>query len=136
MTNRKLNSGYIALIATLIISFVLTSSILSVSLLGYQSRSNLLDRELKIKSFYFALGCLDQAILRTVQSPGWQPPSSEFLSDDSVNCYVKRLGRDGQEVTFYIQSVARKSVTNLKAVFDEVNFRIISLEELSDFSDL
>ena len=135
MTNMKLNSGYIAIITTLIISFVLTSSILSVSLLGYQSRSNLLDRELKIKSFSFALGCLDQAILRIVQSPGWQPPSSEFLSDDSVACYVKRLQREGQEITFYIQSVAGKSVTNLRARFDEEEFEIISLEELANLPD-
>src|SRR5689334_18900103 len=60
--NTSGNSGFIALMSVILISFVLLSVTLSAGLSGIFGRLNILDSELKSQSEYLAESCVNQAI--------------------------------------------------------------------------
>lgn len=134
-------NGYTALMATLIISFILSAAVLSMSSENFWGRQSVLGRELKEISFNLAEGCLQKAILIIVQSPGFEiNPHNEILFSDSLVeesdeenlfCVFKSLERDGEEVLIKIQAKAGKAFTNLEARFDEDEMKIISVKEIA-----
>lgn len=123
--------GYIALMATLIISFVLLSVSIITNFGSFQSLSGALNRELKEISLNLAESCLDQAIVISIQRPNWQPPEGgKRLYIEEYSCLILETEREDSLITIETEGQAGRAFTILRAVFDEENLKIISLEEI------
>jgi len=122
--------GYVALMATLIISFVLLSVSITTNFESFQSLSGALNRELKEISLNLAESCLDQAIVISIQSPNWQlPEGGKRLDIEEYSCLIIKTERQDSLITIETQGQAGHVFTSLRAIFDEENFKIISLEQ-------
>lgn len=129
---KKKTGGYAALLAVVIISFMAFTAVSSSSLEGIKSFFGVLDRENKEIGFNLALSCFDQAVLRVVQNPNWQPSStSEELFLDGGTCLIKEISfLDNQNFKVMTEAKVGKTHTSLTGVFDLLNFEIISLKEI------
>ena len=126
--------GYIALMSTLVISFILSAVVLAGSFESFFSRQNVLNRELKEMSFSLAEGCLQKAVLVIRQSPNFKvnEHNETLFSDLEKNllCTLKSLERDAAKITINVQAKALRAETNLEAVFDEDSLEVTQLKEL------
>jgi len=125
--------GYVALMAILIISFILLSVIITANFEGFWGLSNFLNRESKEISVNLAESCLDQAIVNIIQGPSWRPlPEGEVLVRGEYFCTIRSLERNSPDVTIETVGEFNKSFTILRAEFNEETFEIVSLEELNN----
>jgi len=127
MSNVK--HGYVALMAVLIISFVLLSVSITTNFESFQSLSGAFNRELKEISLNLAQSCLDRAIVIIIQSPSWQPPAGgKRLFIEEYQCLILKTERQNSLITIETEGQAGNAFTSLRAVFDEENLKIISLK--------
>lgn len=117
MPNCEFNDkGYIALISTIVISFVLAALTFSASAAGYAARANTLNREFKRVSLGLAEACANAALLSIAQSPdpaGFEqlPPSSP-INVGTGNCIIESIANDGAP-----GGPARKKIIKVRAEF-------------------
>ena len=87
--NAKTNSGFIALMSAIIISIVLLLMITNLSLTGFYGRFNILDAELKERSSALAEACVDTALLRLANDPGYPYPANDPINVDGNDCIIE-----------------------------------------------
>jgi len=129
----KFCGGYVALIAILIISFIMLSITITTGFEGFWSLSNFSNRESKEISLNLAESCLDQAIVNIIQSPSWRPPlEGEILERGEYFCTIRSLERNSPDVTIETIGEFNKSFTILRAEFNEETLEIVFIEELNN----
>lgn len=128
----KMEKGYIALMTTLIISFVLLSAVITASFESFWNLAGIWQRHSKELSFSLAESCFDQAIVRKLQNPNYEPlPEGELIKIENFSCKILSVEKDADFFIIKTESSVDKTFTRLQGIFDPENFKIISLEELS-----
>lgn len=123
--------GFIALMSAIIISAVLLLVVTTSSFTGFYTRLNVLDTELKARSFAAADACASVALFELAQNLN---PSDVVLSLNNLDeCRVGAVTGTAQK-TFRVQATSSNSaVTNLQIVVDTSDFSIVSWQEISTF---
>ena len=132
MNNQISQRGFIALMSIIIISVVLILGIVSSGLIGYYSRFNTLDSELKERSVAAADGCVDRALLQLAQDPNY---TGGVMSLNSIDqCRIGKVSTIGSNTQFYVQATSSNTaVTNLQIVVASSDLSVISWEEIPNY---
>jgi hypothetical protein len=121
--NSKSNSGFIALMSAIIISVILLLIITNTSLMGFYTRFNILDSELKEKSSTLAEGCVDKALLNLTQG-------INYTGDVNVGpdkCTIESVS--GSPKIIKVRADYRNYITNIEVEVDS-NLAITNWQEL------
>ncbi len=115
--------GFIALMSAIIISAILMTVVISGSLMGFNSRFNVLDAESKARSSALADACVDVLLLR--------------LANREVVTDLVLVGSESCQITgsnpYQIQAVFNHSYTNLRITVDPTNYTVTKWEEVTNF---
>lgn len=118
LTNKK-TSGYIALMATVIIGAVLLVMTAEMSQTGWSTRFLILGTEAKAESLALAHSCTDLAVAKIMTDPTYLGNSTSTLA--SGTCYIFPLLIDTPTpdiLTVRVRGVVRQAVTNLEQQYD------------------
>ena len=129
--------GFIALISTIIISFVLIAVTFTANLAGFFSRFNMLDAESKEQSSQLAQACIQAALLEANQGMYSQQENVFVGPDTHDTCTIVWIKKDWPtegQTSMKTQSVISHAYTNLMATTDE-NFIITSWTECPNFTN-
>lgn len=77
-------SGYIALISSIIIAGVLMAVVFTLSFKSFMTRFNILDAEYKKRSFNYAEACVDTAILKVIENNSYAGETIAFGSEECI----------------------------------------------------
>ena len=125
----KTNTGFIALMSAIIISVVLLLVVTNLGFTEFYNRSNILDSELKEKSFALAEACVDTAILKLANDSSYNP-INEPISVDADNCIIQSVASGASQKIISIQTNYKNYYTNLKIVLNSANMSVVSWEEI------
>jgi len=121
--NTKTNAGFLALMSAIIISAILLLIATSVSNISFYGRSNILDAELKEKSFALAEACVDVAILNLLQGINY----TGDVAVGSDKCTIQSISGTSEK-TINTYADHKNYITKLEVEVD-TNMSIISFEE-------
>ena len=126
----KTNSGFMALITAIIISAILLLIVVNLSFTSFYSRSNILDSELKELSSNYAEACVDTALLKIYNDPGYAGGDAVDTDDDGDDdCTIELVTGS----TIETQGVYNgQYFTNLEADYD-ADLTIPRMEEVEHF---
>ncbi|MBI3459075.1 hypothetical protein HY061_02330 [Candidatus Azambacteria bacterium] len=125
------NSGYIAIISTIIISLLLMGIIFAVNSSSFLTRSNLLNSEFKEQSFALAEACVDSALLKLAQNASYSGNENVLIGNDQ--CSILPMETLSSQKIIKTKAILKKAITNLKITVNSSNLSIISWEEVSKF---
>jgi hypothetical protein len=126
------DSGFIALMSSIIISVILILMATTLGFTGFYSRFNVLDSEVKERSAALADACVDNAILKLVNDPSYSGNATSTISG-SDKCYIGPIPPTAAQKIFKTRGIFSNSHTNLKVTLDMTNFEIVSVEETPTF---
>jgi len=109
---QKQDAGFIALIATILISVVLLTVITGVAHLSFGLRFNILNSELKAKSTRLAEACVQTAILSIVQNNSYTGRETVFVNGNP--CYICQVVTSGGDRIIYTQASSSDVFSNLE----------------------
>jgi hypothetical protein len=115
----KSQSGYVALISTIIIGAVLLVMTIEAGQAGWYTRFIVLGAEAKMQSRTLARSCAEQALAKTMTDPTWIGGATTTSSTGS--CYIFPLQKNhptNEALTIRVQAVVRGSYTNMIFVYD------------------
>ena len=132
-------NGFIAMLATVVLSAVVLAVILSLSSTSVAFRVSVLGGEFKTKSKAFAEACVQVAIGKIINNPEYAGVM-EQVSIGDITCKIVSVTKLNHQYTIRIQSVYPVSspsgaYTNLEVVFslNDDYFEIVSRKELAEF---
>jgi hypothetical protein len=129
---KRSQRGFIALISAIIISAMLLLVIAAMGATTFYSRFNMLDTELKERSFATADACADRAFIELVLDPTYT--GSALMLNSIDECRVGKVSWSGSTVQFSVQATSSDTaVTNLKIVANSGDFSIVSWEEIATY---
>lgn len=126
------NSGFIALISSVIISVVLLLTITTLSFNGYYNRFNVFESEMKERSQALAKACINIALLRIVSGEKYTGNTAISISD-TESCRVGEITHQSGMYSFKTSAEHYNSQTNYKVTVNDADFSIKSLEETATF---
>ncbi len=124
-------SGYIALIATIIITAVLSVITVSISQMSFLNRANISGTYLKEKSRALSESCVNMALLKLVKNKNYLGP--ETINVASSTCKVISVVASGQNKIISTQGEVRGFYTNYKVTVTASPISIVSFEEVQSF---
>jgi hypothetical protein len=124
-------SGYIALISAVIISFLIMGIALTLSLTSFFNRSDLLDSEFKEMSGSLSEACVSTALLKIAQNESYAGNESVVIGD--YNCSILPLESAGGQKIVKTSATVQNSTTNFKVIIDQITLQVISWEEIPAF---
>lgn len=124
------NTGYIALISTIIISVLLLTITTALSFSGFFVRFNVLGSEYKEKSNGLAEACGDAALLKLAIDPDPAHAANQTVQVGSDSCKILDVVQAGGKYTIYTQGNFQRSYTNLEILVNDIDLSIISWEEI------
>ena len=129
---RKKNGGYIALMATIIISLVLLVMIVNEGFAGWMTRFVVLGTEAKEQANALAEGCADQALALLITDPTYLGNSTSNTPGGDCKVFaISPTDLQAGLVTIKTQAVVRDAFVNLQVRYALPHTRI-SWEEVPD----
>ena len=127
----KYSSGLIAIVTSIILSFliILVATVLGSS--AFFSRSNDVDFLSKQASYFLARSCLDRALLELAGNSNYS--GNETITIDSRQCTINPVETSGSNKIIKAAAQVNSAVTNLKLTVVSITFATVSLEEVSSF---
>lgn len=122
MKRFKKKSGYIALMSTIIISFILLTASIEAGSSGWYARFNILGTEAKEQSNSLAEGCAEQAIAKLLTNPMFSGNSTTTYPLGT--CYTSPLEINTPEqglLTIKTRAIVKNAYTNLNIVVNMNN---------------
>ncbi len=113
------NGGYVALMATIVISIVLLVMTVEEGALGWHARFNILGTEAKEQANALAEGCAEQALAAIVTDPSYQ--GNATITTVGGTCHIFPIQFNTPSagfVTIKTQADVRNSYTNLHIVMN------------------
>jgi hypothetical protein len=108
-------SGYIALMATIIISLILLVMTVEEGSIGWHARFNILGTEAKEQATALAEGCAEQAMAKLLTDPTYNGNSTTTFPYGTCYTFPIELNTPNNGMlTIKTQAVIRNSYTNLK----------------------
>ena len=131
----KNNSGFIALMSSIIISVILLLIATSSSLTSFYGRTNILDFELKERSSTLAEACVDTAILKLAQNKNYELITTDHnISIGTDHCNIFSLSpnppRTGNITIITKANYNNTYFTNLQTIVNSINMSVVSWEEV------
>jgi hypothetical protein len=124
-------SGYIALVSSIIISILLLMVTFAISSSNLSGRFNVLNAEFKERSLALAEACVDTALLKLAQNQSYSGNENIFVGNDQCSILaVETLS--GQKI-IKTKAIFQNSVTNLKITAQASDLSVISWEEMPKF---
>ena len=124
----KSNSGYAALMSSIIISAVLIILLLSSSYSIYLGRFDILTSEVKERSEALAEACANAAILNIFSDPSYDGDQTMSLPEGECKIMPITIAN-----TIDVQAIYNKSYTNFRIEVDPPSRSISSWKELPAF---
>jgi hypothetical protein len=118
--------GFTALISAIIISAVFLLIAVNMSNSSFYGRFNILDAELKEKSFALAEACADMAIFRLADNPNYDPTNELLVLSNGGECTIGSVA--GNPKIISVQANHKNYVTKLEIELD-AEFLITRIEE-------
>ncbi len=125
-------SGFIAIMSSIIIVLVVTTMAFALGMLGFFNRFNILDSQLKETSFALAEACGDTALLNLANNPNYTPVN-EVVSFGSEQCTIVSLQSDTpaiNQTTIKTKAVENTSVSNIQIVVNSDDLSVITWQEI------
>lgn len=136
-TNKE--DGFIAMLATVVLSAVVLAVILSLSSTSVAFRVSSLGSEFKTKSAAFAEACVQVAVGKIINNPEYAGVM-EKISVGDITCKIVSVTRLDDKYTIRAQSVypvdsPSGAYTNLEVVFSltDNSLEVVSRKELAEF---
>lgn len=126
----QLQTGFIALVSVILISFVLITFAVSISLSGYLGRFNGLDGEFKEQSAASAEACVEKAIADLVMENS--ATGTVTFGGGAYSCAIVSITSDVPatgETTIKAESVHRNAHTHLVVVVNSGTQDVLSWRE-------
>lgn len=120
INNHTPDSGYVALLSTIIISAILLVMTIEAGQSGFYTRFMVLGSEAKEQSRLLATSCSAQALGMVLADMEWTGAATT-TEVTAGSCYVFPVQKNypaSNQMTLRVQSVVRNSVTNLVLVYD------------------
>ena len=115
MKKDESKKGYIALMATIIISLILLVMIVEAGSSGWYARFNILGTEAKEQATALAEGCAEQAMAKLLTDPTYTGNSTSTLANGNCHTFPIELNTPTPGLlTIKTQAKVRDSYTNLK----------------------
>lgn len=122
--NKKNCEGYVALMATIIISAMLLVMSVEASIAGWHARFNILGTEAKEQSFALAQGCADLVLVTIVTDPSYLGNETRTTPTGTCRVFPLQFNNPVSGVTTVtIQANVRGSFTNIVVELDTVRTR-------------
>ena len=118
--------------SAIIISLVLLLMITTTGLTGFYGRFNILDSELKERSFALAEACGDVALLALTNDPSWGGNATTSIGT-AGECYVGPVSTGGGQKTFKTKSIYDNSFSIVHITLDATTLAVISWEEIPTY---
>ena len=120
--------GFIALMSAVVISVVLLLLATTGSLIGFNSRFNILESEYKERSSALAEACVDQALLQLAHDASWEGDATSTLG--SEQCYVGPVSPPaGGHITLKTRANFQNSYSHFEVVINAVDLSVVSWKE-------
>lgn len=124
-------SGYIALVSSIIISILLMAVTFAVSSGNFSARFNVLNAEFKERGLALAEACADTALLKLAQNPSYPGNENIFVGNDQ--CSILAVETLWEQKIIKTKAIFQSSVTNLKITVQASDLSVISWEEVPKF---
>ena len=125
---KKKQSGFIALIATVVISSMLVATAFTLSMTSFFARSTLLESEYKERSIALAEACVDTALLKRANDSSYS--GSETIPVGTDSCSIFPIVSVSGQITIKTKAIFRNSVTNMQVVANDSDLSIASWGEV------
>ncbi len=125
-TNQR---GYIAIISTLLMFFVLTALTVTVSFVSFTYRMNILEAEEKAQSSAMASACVHEALTRIATNRDYTGGDTLTLNNNTCAITSVVPAPSGLNRVITATSSVQTAVTTLRVEVVLKNFSIISWEE-------
>lgn len=125
----KSNSGFLALISAIIISVVLLLIASNSSFTGFYTRSNVLDFELKERSYALAEACVNIAILKLLNNTPYVGGEIINISGSDF-CTINTINPNLDPIIIQTKAIFEHATTNLNIKVNKTDLSIISWEEI------
>ena len=125
---RTHESGFIALIATIVIASLLVAVAFRLSMTNFFARLSLLENEYKERSNALAEACADTALLKRATNSGYI--GNETIPVGSSACSIFPIVLVGGNITIQTKGIFQHAVTNINIVANNTNLSIVSWTEI------
>lgn len=123
------DSGFIALMSSIIFSVILLLIAVTLSFISFSGRFNILDSEMKERSSALADACVDTGLLKLANDSNY-PGNETVIVSGSDTCTIDQVATPGIDPqTFVIHADYKNYITNLRIIVDLSDTSIISWEE-------
>lgn len=122
--------GYIALISTILMFFILLALTLTVSFVSFTHRMNILEAEEKAQSNALSSACVEQALLRLATNRDYDGGETLTLNGNTCAITSVQSASSGLNRVIMVTSSVRDAITTLRVEIALKNFSVISLEEV------
>jgi len=121
------NTGFIALMTSIIISSVLFLSVTSASTVSFYSRFSVLDYELKSKTREQSLACLEATKLRLGEEINYETTDGlVFIPESPAEyCRIISIKNLGDEIFIETQAKLGRLSTKIKTVLDNTTLNVL-----------
>lgn len=129
-------SGFVALMAALILGLVLITLATTLSMTGFFTRFNMADAEYKEQSLALAEACIQAVLFRIAQQPSYVPAAGgDVVTVFSNTCRIVSVTSAGTQLTIKTQGIfpmapPEQSYTNLVVTINSTNLSISSWLEV------
>lgn len=132
MSENNSEKGFIALISAIVIAAILMLIVASTGLVSIYSRTNILDSELKERSFSAADSCADEGLLQLGLDPTYS--GGTFTLNSLDRCRIGKVQAVGSNFQFEVQATSSNSaVTNLQIVASQGDLTVVSWQEIPNY---
>lgn len=107
------NGGYTALLAVIILCFILIALSITVNMSGFFTRFNILQSQEKLQSGALAESCINLAMSRLTQNASYNYSLPEVISLDDDECSIKSIASSGVQKTIESLGQYIDTFTNL-----------------------
>src|SRR3989338_4446979 len=125
----KTNSGFAALMSAIIISAILLLIATNLSFIGFYSRSDILDSELKERSSALAEACVDTALLELANNPNYAGDEAIIVFEGDT-CIIQAINPDATPIIINTKAIFRQATTNLNVKANKADLFVVSWEEI------
>jgi hypothetical protein len=122
------NTGFVALMSSIIISVVLLMIATNLSLVSFYNRFNILDTELKAISTNLAEGCADTAILKVAHDLDYFPRDEEVAIGNNT-CTIESV-TGVNPITIETSADYQGYVTHLEVQISGHDLSVVSWQEI------
>jgi hypothetical protein len=131
------NGGYIALMATIIISLVLLVMIVNEGFSGWMTRFSVLGTEAKEQANALAEGCADQALASLITDPSYLGNTTSHTPGGDCKVFaISQADLDAGLVTLKTQASVRDAFANLELLQNVNNIHLGSIPTAPNYGTL